>query len=156
MEFLVLFSLSLGLYLILISIGLIWFETPEAEMPLKEKKKGILNWNYWNYQSILLPCPRQSMLSSVNIGHYVFTLQTFQCPAEYSQQFSSPVNHKTASSWLFTKTEMKSDTDNPKQKNNQNASYIFTLECFVWLLGIQILLSSEVLLKKKLKWVCVP
>lgn len=46
---------------------------------------------------------------------------------------------------------MKSDTDNPKQKNNENASYICTLECFVWLLGIQILLSSEVLLKKKLK-----
>lgn len=64
-------------------------------MPLKKiSEVGAIGNTYLFYS----PCPRQYVLLTVNTGDYEFTLKTFQCPAEFSQQSESPVNHNTASS----------------------------------------------------------
>lgn len=102
--------------------NMIWNSWGWLKCPFKKKKRHLrLKLLELPIDS---PCPRLHVPSRATIVDYEFTLKAFQCPAEFSQQFESPVNHNTASSWLSTKKEMNSGTDNPKQKNNQNVSYI--------------------------------
>ena len=58
-----------------------WFETAEAEMPLKKER---LKWNYWNNQHSVLHLAKSACALRCRYWDYESTLKTLQRAAVFS------------------------------------------------------------------------
>lgn len=158
-----LFPLSLcpgvwGAYLILISTGLILFETAEVEILLETK--SYLIWNYWSLLHTLPPSSSKAFcaIKCKYWGLWRYLESTSRPSRVLLLNFRVPVSIIQTLSWLSTKKKMNSGKDNPKQKKIIKTFLRFYFGMLCMAFGEFRFSYPDTFCsgKKMLKWVCIP